>query len=212
MNAEQGIVRIHAMTMRWPQIQRTERTPRVVPTPRIAPVIACVVEIGMPQCVAAMIVVAAAVSAQKPPTGCRRVMPEPIVFTIRHPPNIVPSAIATWQVRMIHSATLCVVAEDVEVVEPVCPGRAASSAHARRRRAACTMMPIVFCASFPPWPRLIDRGGEQLHAAEGDVDLVGVDAPEDPRDRDHEQRPEQEPDDRREDDEQQQQRPTCLAR
>ena len=58
-----------AMTMRWPQIQRTERTPLVVPTPRIAPVIACVVEMGMPRWVAAIMVVAAAVSAQKPPTG-----------------------------------------------------------------------------------------------------------------------------------------------
>src|SRR5213082_4038456 len=41
-----------------------------------------------------MIVVAAAASAQKPPTGCRRVMPDPMVLTIRQPPNIVPSAIA----------------------------------------------------------------------------------------------------------------------
>ena len=69
--------------------------------------IAWVVEIGMPSRVAAMIVIAAAVSAQNPPTGWRRVMPLPIVFTIRHPPNIVPSAMAAWQVRMIHHATLC---------------------------------------------------------------------------------------------------------
>jgi hypothetical protein len=66
----------------------------VVPTPRIDPVIACVVEIGIPNCVEMIIVVAAAVSAQKPPTGCSRVIPDPIVLTIRHPPKQVPSAIA----------------------------------------------------------------------------------------------------------------------
>ena len=57
--------------------------------------------------VAMAMVVAAAVSAQNPPTGCRRVMPEPIVLTIRQPPNIVPRAIAPWQVRMIQSAMSC---------------------------------------------------------------------------------------------------------
>src|SRR3954451_787689 len=100
------MVRTQAVTMRWPQIQRTERTPLVVPTPRIEPVMACVVEIGTPQLVAAMMVVAAAVSAQKPPIGWSLVMPEPIVFTIRQPPKMVPSAIAPQQERMIHQATL----------------------------------------------------------------------------------------------------------
>src|SRR4051812_35977709 len=41
-NAEHGIVSTHAVTIRCPQIHRTLRTPRVVPTPRIDPVIACV--------------------------------------------------------------------------------------------------------------------------------------------------------------------------
>src|SRR5687768_15336487 len=90
MKAEQGMVRIQAVMIRWPQIHRTERTPLVVPTPRIDPVIAWVVESGTPQWVARMIVEAAAVSAQKPPTGWSRVMPDPIVFTIRQPPKIVP--------------------------------------------------------------------------------------------------------------------------
>src|SRR6476646_8510960 len=96
--AEQGIVRIQAITIRSPQIQRTLRTPFIVPTPRIDPVIACVVLIGMPRCVATMIVEAADVSAQKPPTGANRVIPDPIVFTMRHPPKNVPSAIAPLQV------------------------------------------------------------------------------------------------------------------
>src|SRR5580704_6716643 len=105
MKAAQGRVRIHAMTIRSPQIQRTERTPRVVPTPRIEPVIAWVVEMGIPPMdVKPIIVAAAAVSAQKPPTGVRRVMLEPMVLTIRHPPNIVPKPIAAWQERMIHHA------------------------------------------------------------------------------------------------------------
>ena len=40
MNAAHGIVSTQAMTIRCPQIQRTERAPLVVPTPRIEPVIA----------------------------------------------------------------------------------------------------------------------------------------------------------------------------
>ena len=53
------------------------------------------VEIGTPRIlVNPKIAIAAAVSAENPPTGWRRVMPLPIVFTIRHPPNIVPRAIA----------------------------------------------------------------------------------------------------------------------
>ena len=69
--------------------------------------IACVVEIGTPRIfVNPKIVTAAAVSAQKPPTGWRRVMPLPIVLTMRQPPAIVPSAMAAWQERMIHQATV----------------------------------------------------------------------------------------------------------
>src|SRR4051794_41948705 len=102
MNAAQGSVRIHARTIRCPQIQRTERTPRVVPTPRIAPVIAWVVEMGIPRRVAPMIVMAAAGSAQKPPTGWRRGVPPPLGFTIRPPPHILPHALAPVQERGGH--------------------------------------------------------------------------------------------------------------
>src|SRR3712207_1554102 len=104
MKAEQGRVRTQASTIRCPQIHRTDRTPRVVPTPRMEPVMAWVVDMGMPHLVAAIMVVAAADSAQNPPTGASRVMPVPIVFTIRHPPNIVPRAMAKWHERMIHRA------------------------------------------------------------------------------------------------------------
>ena len=36
-----------------------------------------------------------------------RVIECPNVLTMRHPPNIVPSAIAAWQERITHSATVC---------------------------------------------------------------------------------------------------------
>ena len=62
---------------------------------------AWVVEMGTPpKDVKPMMVVAAAVSAQKPPTGWRRVIPEPMVLTMRQPPQTVPRAMAAWQVRM----------------------------------------------------------------------------------------------------------------
>ena len=50
-----------------------------------------VVETGMPAAVAPNSVSAPAVSAQKPPTGFSLVMLMPMVFTMRQPPNIVPS-------------------------------------------------------------------------------------------------------------------------
>src|SRR2546423_15511467 len=101
MKAAQGMVRTQAMTIRWPQIQRTDRTPLVVPTPRMAPVMAWVVEIGTPRIlVKPKMAAAAAVSAQKPPTGWRRGMLLPIVLTIPHPPNILPEAMGPFHDRM----------------------------------------------------------------------------------------------------------------
>ena len=58
MKAEQGMVRIQATMIRSPQTQRTERTPLAEPTPRIAPVMAWVVLMGIPLKVAEMIVAA----------------------------------------------------------------------------------------------------------------------------------------------------------
>ena len=45
------------------------------------------------------------VSAQKPPMGWSLVIFVPIVLTMRQPPNIVPSAIAAWLMRMTQSGT-----------------------------------------------------------------------------------------------------------
>ncbi|MNY68787.1 hypothetical protein D3C86_2066100 [compost metagenome] len=63
----------------------------------MAPVIVWVVETGMPSHVAPNSVSAPPVSAQKPCIGFSRVIFDPIVWTIRQPPNSVPSAMADWQ-------------------------------------------------------------------------------------------------------------------
>src|SRR6185369_8176113 len=85
--------------------QRTAETRRAAPTPMIAPVIVCVVDTGTPSQVAANSVIAPPVSAQKPCIGLSLVILEPIVWTIRQPPNSVPSASTDWQVRTTHSGT-----------------------------------------------------------------------------------------------------------
>ncbi|CKU43103.1 Uncharacterised protein [Mycobacterium tuberculosis] len=74
--------------------QRTALARCVEPTPTMAPVMVCVVETGMPSAVARNSVSAPPVSAQKPPTGFSLVIFWPIVFTMRQPPNMVPSAMA----------------------------------------------------------------------------------------------------------------------
>ena len=83
--------------------------------------------------------IAPPVSAQKPPTGFSLVIFCPIVFTIRQPPNSVPSAIAAWQESTTQNG----------ISAALKSGR--SEPCATRSSA---MMPIVFCASLPPWPRL----------------------------------------------------------
>ena len=91
--------------------QRTADSLRTAPTPTIAPVIVCVVDTGMPRPVARNSVMAPPVSAQKPPTGFSLVIFMPIVFTMRQPPDSVPSAIAAWQA----STTQNGIVADVEV-------------------------------------------------------------------------------------------------
>src|SRR3954471_18695579 len=96
MTAAAGIVRIHAQTIRPAIPQRTADSRFVEPTPTIAPVIVCVVLTGTPSLVARRMLSAPAVSAQNPPTGRSFVIREPIVATIRHPPNNVPDEIAMY--------------------------------------------------------------------------------------------------------------------
>lgn len=91
--AEMGMVRIQAQIIFPATPQRTAESLRVEPTPTIAPVIVWVVLTGIPARVAPMIEQAAAVSALKPPMGWSLVILVPIVFTMRHPPNMVPKEI-----------------------------------------------------------------------------------------------------------------------
>ena len=71
----------------------------------MAPVIVWVVETGMPKAVAANRVMAPPVSAQHPCMGVRRVILEPMVWTMRQPPSSVPSAMADWQDSTTQSGT-----------------------------------------------------------------------------------------------------------
>ena len=129
------MVRTQAQTMRPATPHFTAESRRVAPTPMIAPVMVWVVETGMPARVAPISVIAPAVSAQKPPKGCSLVIFVPIVFTIRQPPNSVPNAMAAWQMRITQSGTSNFSRCPAATSRPV-------------------MMPMVFCASLPPWPRL----------------------------------------------------------
>src|SRR4051812_40278666 len=88
-----GMVRIHAQTIRPARPHRTADSRFVAPTPTIEPVIVCVVLTGIPQCVASWIAIAPPVSAAKPPIGRSLVIRDPIVCTIRQPPNNVPREI-----------------------------------------------------------------------------------------------------------------------
>src|ERR1044071_3371324 len=88
------MVRIQAQTMRPATPHFTADNLRVAPTPTLAPVMVCVVETGVPVSVTYASVSAAALSAQKPPTGLSFVIFVPIVCTIRQPPDSVPRAMA----------------------------------------------------------------------------------------------------------------------
>ena len=92
MIALAGIVKIHAQIILPAIPQRTALGRCDEPTPTIAPVIVCVVDTGIPNAVAVNNVIAPPDSAQKPPIGLSLVSRCPMVFTIRHPPNIVPKA------------------------------------------------------------------------------------------------------------------------
>src|ERR1044072_1997722 len=136
-----GMVRIQAQTMRPATPHFTADKRRVAPTPTIEPVIVCVVETGVPVSVTSANVKAAAVAAQNPPTGFNFVMRLPIVCTMRHPPDRVPKAIAACAA----STTAIGIAGNVPFGpydRPQTPPAVSTA----------VMMPIVFCASLPPWP------------------------------------------------------------
>ena len=97
------MVRIHAQTIRPATFQRTERRRRREPTPMIAPVIVWVVETGIPKWAAPNSVTAPAASAAKPHIGCKRVMRDPMVWTMRQPPDKVPRPMAAWASKTIQN-------------------------------------------------------------------------------------------------------------
>ena len=66
----------------------------------MAPVIVCVVLTGTPSALAEEQRDGAGVSAAKPPNGCSLVILLPIVWTMRQPPDSVPSAMAACAARM----------------------------------------------------------------------------------------------------------------
>src|SRR6266852_2868848 len=134
MPAAAGIVITQAYTIELATFQRTAETRRAAPTPTMAPVMVCVVETGTPSQVAMNSVAAPPVSAQNPCIGVSFVIRRPMVRTIRQPPIRVPSAIAAWHDSTTQNGT--------ENSAPRRPCENSSTA----------MMPMVFCASLPPWP------------------------------------------------------------
>src|ERR1700736_659418 len=100
----------------------------------MAPVMVWVVDTGTPSHVAMNSVAAPPVSAQKPCIGVSLVIRKPMVRTIRQPPIKVPHAIAAWHASTTQNGT--------ENSVPSMPCEYKSTA----------MMPMVFCASLPPWP------------------------------------------------------------
>src|SRR3954452_17956468 len=123
-----------AYTIELATFQRTAETRRAAPTPTMAPVMVWVVDAGTPRKVAANSVAAPPVSAQNPCIGVSLVIRKPMVRTMRHPPIKVPSAIAAWHDSTTQNGT--------EKCSPRWPCEYKSTA----------MMPMVFCASLPPWP------------------------------------------------------------
>ena len=67
--AAAGSVKTHAVAMSTPMLQRTLNMRRVIPTPKMAPVMVCVVLTGIPNHEASKIVRPPPVSAQKPLMG-----------------------------------------------------------------------------------------------------------------------------------------------
>src|SRR4051812_39111583 len=127
-----GMVRIHAHIRLTVTPQRTAERRLVAPTPIIEPVMVCVVLTGIPRDSVRYSVIAPAVSAATPSRGVTLVMRDPIVLTIFQPPLMVPRPIAAKQEKGTQFGTSLMVA-----ILP-CATRAAA------------MIPITFCASFPP--------------------------------------------------------------
>lgn len=135
MAAAAGIVKIQAQTIFKVTPQRTAESLRTDPTPEIAPVMTWVVLTGTPKYVEVKMLTALAVSAQKPSMGCSFVILLPIVLTILQPPLKVPNAIAVYALKTTHNGTVKF------LINPPTNSK-------------LVIMPMVFCASLPPCPKL----------------------------------------------------------
>ena len=106
------------------------------------PAIVCVVLTGIFRYSVRYNVNAPAVSATMPSSGVTLVIFVPIVRTMRHPPEIVPSEITVKQENATHDG----MSSTLSTPMPMPNGCAAIIAAA--------MIPITFCESFNPWPIL----------------------------------------------------------
>ena len=91
--ADTGMVKTQAQSKLTVMPQRTAETLLANPTPMIEPVMVCVVETGILKYSVINNVMAPEVSAATPSRGVTFVIFVPIVFTIFHPPLMVPAAI-----------------------------------------------------------------------------------------------------------------------
>ena len=94
IRAEAGIVSSQAHTRPAASPQRTRAGFCTAPVPRMAPVIVCVVETGIPRPEARNSVAAPPAEAAEPLAGVSLVRRCPIVLMMRQPPNSVPAASA----------------------------------------------------------------------------------------------------------------------
>ena len=85
--------------------QRTAETRRAAPTPTMAPVMVWVVETGMPSQVAREQGHRAAGLGAETLHRISWVIREPMVWTMRQPPNSVPSASIAWQAITTQNGT-----------------------------------------------------------------------------------------------------------
>src|SRR5258708_2009901 len=138
-----GIVSIQAQSRLIVTPQRTADNLLVAPTPMIEPVIVWVVLTGMPNLSDRNKVRAPAVSALTPSSGVTFVILVPMVFTIFHPPLIVPRAIAVKLATGTHIWVSINCLKDKS-----CP------LDFSYQIMAAPMIPITFWASLLPCPRL----------------------------------------------------------
>src|SRR5437899_11183114 len=145
MNAEPGMVKIHAQMMLPATPQRTAESFCAEPTPMIEPVMVWVVDTGMPRPVARNSIIAPLAEAQKPPTGFSLVIFIPMVLTMRQPPKSVPRPIAAWQASTTQNGSGSLALESPDEISSI------------------QMMPMVCGASLPPSPR--QYGGAETNCS-----------------------------------------------